>query len=208
MRVGKSLRDEDCRRSAVWDGALGDDCGDGTSPPLPSADPPALFPAGGDCDCHSVTQGVRLHGYLRGRDVPAPEEDWREGFTLLELIIVMTLITVTISVAIPRLASFFRGRMLDSEARRVLALARHAQAQATSEGVPVHLWVDARNGRIGVEADPSYSQPLNTAPDTQVDEAIRLEVSYSEGRLSPERQKANHEQRHRASPAKLRICLR
>jgi Tfp pilus assembly protein FimT len=91
----------------------------------------------------------------------------------------MTLLTATIGIAIPRLASFFRGRMLDSEARRVLALSRHAQARATSEGVPMHLWVDVRNGRVGIEPDPSYQQPSTSGQDTEIDSAIRLELSYS-----------------------------
>src|SRR5262249_9004612 len=39
------------------------------------------------------------------------------GFTLIELILVMALLTVAVSVTAPALSNFFRGRALDSEAR-------------------------------------------------------------------------------------------
>ena len=44
----------------------------------------------------------------------------RRGFTLIELILVMALLTVVISLTAPRLSRFFHGRTLDSEARRLL----------------------------------------------------------------------------------------
>src|SRR2546426_11590252 len=46
------------------------------------------------------------------------------GFTLIELILVMTVLTIAVSITAPALANFFRGRSLDSEARRLLALTR------------------------------------------------------------------------------------
>src|SRR3954453_22495301 len=99
----------------------------------------------------------------RGFQTPSRASGCREftfvsegAFTLIELILVMTILTIAISVTAPALANFFRGRSLDSEARRLLALTRQGQSRAISEGVPMQLWVDAAHGGYGLEAEPSY----------------------------------------------------
>ncbi len=63
------------------------------------------------------------------------------AFTLIELILVMAMLAIVISVALPSLKGFFRGRNLDSEARRFLSLTRYGQSRAVSEGVPMVLWI-------------------------------------------------------------------
>src|SRR6266581_9368788 len=82
--------------------------------------------------------------------------DVRRGFTLIELILVMTILTIAISITAPALSNFFRGRSLDSEARRLLSLTRLGQSRAVSEGLPVQLWIDAARDECGLEADSSY----------------------------------------------------
>src|SRR5262245_23301985 len=79
-----------------------------------------------------------------------------DGFTLIELILVMTVLTIAASITAPALANFFRGRTLDSEARRMLGLIRQGQSRAVSEGVPMELWFDVQQGAYGLEAEPSY----------------------------------------------------
>src|SRR5262245_158113 len=78
------------------------------------------------------------------------------AFTLIELILVMTVLTIAVSLTAPALANFFRGRSLDSEARKLLALTRFGQSRAVSEGIPMELWLDATRGAYGLEAEPSY----------------------------------------------------
>jgi len=80
----------------------------------------------------------------------------RAGFTMIELILVMTILTIALSITAPALANFFRGRSLDSEARRLLALTRSGQSRAVSEGIPIDLWIDSAQGSFGLEAEPSY----------------------------------------------------
>src|SRR5690348_10362592 len=46
------------------------------------------------------------------------------AFTLMELILVMTVLAVAVALTAPALAGFFRGRTLDSEARRLLSMTR------------------------------------------------------------------------------------
>jgi type II secretion system protein H len=98
------------------------------------------------------------------------------GFTLIELILVMALLTVVISLTAPKLSRFFRGRTLDSEARRLLALTRSGQSRAVSEGIPVDLWVNAAEGQIGLEAEPSFETSDPKALDFQIDERLKIEV--------------------------------
>jgi prepilin-type N-terminal cleavage/methylation domain-containing protein len=98
------------------------------------------------------------------------------GFTLIELILVMALLTIAISVTAPALSNFFRGRSLDSEARRLLALTRAGQSRAASEGVPVELWIDQARGSFGLEAEPSYSQQDPKAVEFQLDSDMRIEA--------------------------------
>ncbi len=101
---------------------------------------------------------------------PAP------GFTLIELILVMSILTVAVSVTAPALANFFRGRSLDSEARRLLALTRLGQSRAVSEGIPMELWIDGPNKQFGVEAEPSYETTDAKAVEFTLDNDMQLEA--------------------------------
>jgi len=61
------------------------------------------------------------------------------------------------AVSAPALSNFFRGRTLASEARRFVSLARYGQSRAVSEGIPMVLWMDIRQGRYGVQQEPGFS---------------------------------------------------
>src|SRR6266850_2245748 len=92
--------------------------------------------------------GIRISGFLRPsafglRTSPA--------FTLVELILVMAVLTIAISISAPALSHFFRGRSLDSQARMLVALTRHGQSRAVSEGLPIEMWMDAQKSQIGME---------------------------------------------------------
>src|ERR1035438_9877383 len=91
------------------------------------------------------------------------------AFTLIELILVMAILIMAVSVTAPTLSHFFRGRTLNSEARRLLALTRSGQSRAASEGLPMDLWVDAEQGTFGLEAEPSYETSDSKAVDFTLD---------------------------------------
>jgi Tfp pilus assembly protein FimT len=95
---------------------------------------------------------------------------------LIELILVMAILTMAVSVTAPTLAKFFRGRTLDSEARRLLAMTRSGQNRAVSEGIPMDLWVDSTAGKVGLDAEPSFETTDPRAIEFKVDEAIQIEV--------------------------------
>src|SRR5438128_11617175 len=61
------------------------------------------------------------------------------AFTLIELILVMALLMIVLAVSAPSLQGFFKGRNLDSEARRILGLTKYGQSRAVSEGIPMLL---------------------------------------------------------------------
>ncbi len=73
------------------------------------------------------------------------------GFTLIELILVMTILVIVISYTAPALSNFFRGRALNSEVVRVLSLTHAGQSRAVSEGMPMLLWVDSSARAYGLQ---------------------------------------------------------
>ena len=79
------------------------------------------------------------------------------AFTLVELLLVMALLVVVLSVTAPTLARFFRGRTLDTEASRLLALTRYGQSRAVSTGIPMILWVKPKDGTYGLREDTAFN---------------------------------------------------
>jgi type II secretion system protein H len=113
----------------------------------------------------------------RDRSTCRPAADaGRAGFTLIELILVMALLLTVLAIAAPALARFFRGRELDVEARRFVALTRHAQARAIHEGTPMLLWLDLRERRYGLEAESSYLDVDPQATTFTLADTVELEL--------------------------------
>lgn len=88
----------------------------------------------------------------------------------------MAILTMAVSVTAPALSNFFRGRSLDSEARRLLALTHGGQSRAVSEGLPMDLWIDAAEGTFGLEAEPSYDSSDPHAVEFKFDSSLQVEV--------------------------------
>ena len=97
------------------------------------------------------------------------------AFTLIELILVMCLLAVVLSLMFPSLKGFFRGRNLDSEAQRFLALTRYGQSRAISEGVPMILWMDPQGRAYGLEAQAGYGLNDTRPKQFQLDESLQLQ---------------------------------
>ena len=103
----------------------------------------------------------------------------KSAFTLIELILVLVLLAVVIAISAPSLSRFFRGRSLDSEARRLLALTRHAQSRAVSEGVPMVLWLETKQHTYGLNADKTFVTDDSQAEQFSVDDTLEVEVRFS-----------------------------
>ena len=99
------------------------------------------------------------------------------AFTLIELILVMALLTISVSVTAPVLSHFFRGRTLDSEARRLLSLTRSGASRAANEGIPMDLWVNVEQREYGLAAEPSYEPSDPKELICSLDPGLRIEVA-------------------------------
>ncbi len=102
------------------------------------------------------------------------------AFTLIELVVVMTLLVTVIALASPSLAGFFRGRALDAEARRMMSLTRLGQSRAASEGIPMNLWVDLNQRTYGLEADLSFTDQDSKAVEYILDGSLTAEIGASD----------------------------
>ncbi len=100
----------------------------------------------------------------------------RAGFTLIELLLVMTIMVVAIGVVAPSLGNFFRGRTLDSEARRLLALTHGGRSRAVSEGIPMRLWVNGPERSYGLDEQPGWDQTDPKAVQFSLDQDLNIEV--------------------------------
>jgi prepilin-type N-terminal cleavage/methylation domain-containing protein len=67
------------------------------------------------------------------------------GFTLLELILVMLILSTVLAMAAPSLRGFFGSRQSQDAAAQILALTQFARSQAISEGVIYRLNFDTKD---------------------------------------------------------------
>jgi len=100
----------------------------------------------------------------------------RAGFTLIELILVLALLVIITSIAAPAMAKFIRGRALDTEARRMIALMHAAQSRAVSEGAPMVLWVNEKTDTYGLSAETTGQTGDPKAEDLTVDSTLAISV--------------------------------
>lgn len=97
------------------------------------------------------------------------------GFTLLELILVMVILSTVLAMAAPSLRGFFALRETHDAAARILALAQLARSQAVCQGYTYRLnvddgkgtyWLTARNGgafeELGIEPGRVFTLPRDT----------------------------------------------
>ena len=78
-----------------------------------------------------------------------------EGFTLLELILVMVILSTVLAMAAPSLRGFFSSRQTHDTAAQILALTQLARSQAISEGVVYRLNFDTRQRTYWLTAQQS-----------------------------------------------------
>lgn len=76
---------------------------------------------------------------------------------MIELIFVLALLAICAVFVTASLGSFFRGRALNLEARRILSLTHYAQSRAVSEGVPLILWINPADSTYGLTVQVSFN---------------------------------------------------
>ncbi|MBI1389730.1 MAG: prepilin-type N-terminal cleavage/methylation domain-containing protein [bacterium] len=100
----------------------------------------------------------------------------RRGFTLIELIVVMALLSALLAASAPTLSRFFHGRSMDEEALRFLSLTRYAASEAASRSIPLSLWIDPVRKGYGLEAQPGYEEDGFQPFAYQMDENLSVEI--------------------------------
>jgi type II secretion system protein H len=105
------------------------------------------------------------------------------GFTLVELILVLAMLAAVVALAAPRLARFFRGRNLESEAWRLLGLTRYGQSRAVADGMPMVLWIDTAQSRYGMRAETGYLETDPKSVQFTLAEDLELQVEPLQTRL-------------------------
>ena len=98
------------------------------------------------------------------------------GFTLIELILVLALLVIITSLAAPAMSNFIRGRAMGSETRRMLALMHAGQDRAVSEGMPMVLWVDEKQGTYGLQQETTGSHGDPKAENLSLDSTLQIAV--------------------------------
>jgi len=81
-----------------------------------------------------------------------PKRDRVEGFTLLELILVMVILSTVLALAAPSLRGFFASRKTHDTAAQILSLTQLARSQAISEGIVYRLNFDTRESTYWLTA--------------------------------------------------------
>lgn len=124
---------------------------------------------------HSLTRAAESAFVLAPKSRILPRD---RAFTLIELILVMALLLIVISVSGPSLSRFFRGRTIESEAKRLVGLTRYGQSRAVSEGVPMVLWVDFQRKMYELREDETFSVDREDprALDFQLAPDLKIEV--------------------------------
>ncbi len=83
-------------------------------------------------------------------DKPSKARRKQEGFTLLELIMVMVILTGVMAVVAPSLSGFFRSAALDEEGRRLVSVIEMTRREAIASGFPTQVWFDTDRGLYGM----------------------------------------------------------
>jgi type II secretion system protein H len=87
-----------------------------------------------------------------------------KGFTLLELILVMVIISTVLAMAAPSLRGFFSSRKTHDAASNILSLIRFARSQAITEGHTYRLNFDSDEGVYWLTSD---AEGAFSAPSTE-----------------------------------------
>jgi type II secretion system protein H len=107
------------------------------------------------------------------------------AFTLVELLVVLSLIAVVVALAAPTLSHFFQGRTQDSEVRRFLALTHYGQSRAVSEGVPMLLWIDAKAGTYGLQQEAGYTDGDTNSVEYALGKDLKIDVMNAANATQP-----------------------
>jgi general secretion pathway protein H len=106
-----------------------------------------MKPPGGSISVISAANLLSARG--RGQKNVHPRKDY--GFTLLELMVVLALLTLLIGLVMPGLLKSYQREQERSKTRRFLTLLRSARSEAITRHQPVRLAIDLNTGLYNLE---------------------------------------------------------
>ncbi|HUS90900.1 MAG TPA: GspH/FimT family pseudopilin [Phycisphaerae bacterium] len=141
---------------------------------------------------------------------PSADRPSRGGFTLLELIAVLVLISTVLAMAAPSLRGFVRGRQTADLAARVLALTRLARSRAVSLGCVHRLNVDAEEGVfwLSVQQRGAFVE-IETGPGRRHRVPAGVSIALAEPSATEKTQEVPYVQFHpdgRCEPATIELA--
>jgi len=106
------------------------------------------------------------------------------GVTLIELIIVISVMAILSTLIVPQFTGSYRGALLGAAGREITAVAGLARSQAITTGRPHRVAFEPETGRYRLEApDPQGDRGGEFAPTRgvpgslgEIDKRIRLEI--------------------------------
>jgi len=105
------------------------------------------------------------------------------GFTIIELILVMLIVGLMVAVAAPSLNRLGARVRLDTEARRLVAIAAEARGRAAAEATPYRLRLDVGADEAWLEAmtPTGFARPpMSWAEVAPLDERVTYDVEAEE----------------------------
>lgn len=99
-----------------------------------------------------------------------------DGFTLLELLVVLALIGILLVVSVPSLQNSLLNNSLKTSCRKMIGQINTARALALREQVPYLLYLDLDQGSVWYEKDlhNAESESPRPEPTLQLDEKIEI----------------------------------
>lgn len=88
----------------------------------------------------------------------------RQGFSLLELVVVTVLISIIVAVSFPAIGEIFLNDPLKKSARLITATIHQARQQALGSSSAVALMVDGDAGTLTILSGPRGQNPLDWDP--------------------------------------------
>lgn len=96
--------------------------------------------------------------------------------TLIELILVMGVLATVMALIGTSLSSFFAGRRLQEEGRRLLALTRFARAEAISRSATLEVWLDPKGQTYGMRPQSEVDDDNRPPLEYQLADGLSLDI--------------------------------
>lgn len=117
---------------------------------------------------------------------PASRIRWTAGFTLLEMLVVLTILALVAAVAVPRFAAPPDGLRLEATSRTIVGALRLTRAASVARGTETVFVVDVEQRTFQSPATPLQRFPSDIAAKLKIADPERLSPSAGGFRFFPD----------------------